>query len=69
MMAILVQQGVRVALDSKDKKLIVMKDFGWEEANQKALSIIQLCIIDDVFKRSFKRKRRFRCGPSWSQDM
>ena len=40
MMAVLVQQAVKVALDGKDKKPMTMKDSEWEEANQKAFYII-----------------------------
>ena len=34
MMAVLMQQGVRVALDDKDKKPITMKDSKWKEADK-----------------------------------
>ena len=56
MMAVLVQQGVRVALDGIDKKPTTMKDSKWEEADQKALSIIQLCITDDVLQEVLSEK-------------
>ena len=38
-MAVLVQQGVKVALDGKYKKLTTMKDSEWEKVDQKAFSI------------------------------
>ena len=48
MMAVLTNQNLKVALDRRDKKPATMKDSEWEEADQKALSTIQLSITDDV---------------------
>ena len=56
MLAVLIQQGVKVAFDGKDKKPVVMKDSEWEDADQKALSTIQLCITNDVLQEVLSRK-------------
>ena len=58
MMAILVQQSARVALDGKEKKPTMMKDYE-EEADQKALSIIKLCITDDVLQQVLSKKMMY----------
>ena len=48
MKALLVAQGLQKALLGKEKKPADMKDDEWEEMDLKALSIIQLCLADDV---------------------
>ena len=48
MIVVLTQQNLKIALDGKDKKPTTMKDSKWEEADQKALSTIQLSIMDEV---------------------
>ena len=56
MMAVLTNQNLKVALDGRDKKPATMKDSEWEEADQKALSTIQLSITDDVLQEVLSEK-------------
>ena len=56
MMAVLTQQGLRIALSSKEMKPPTMKDSEWDEIDEKALSAIQLCITDDVLQEVLSEK-------------
>ena len=56
MMAVLTQQNLKIVLDGKDKKPATVKDFEWEEADHKALSTIQLSIIDDILEEVLSKK-------------
>ena len=44
----LVQQGVAKALVGKTKKPYDMSNEDWNEIDEKALSAIRLCLVDDV---------------------
>ncbi|KAJ1440471.1 Retrovirus-related Pol polyprotein from transposon TNT 1-94 [Sesbania bispinosa] len=48
MMVVLTQQNLKIALSGKEKKSAMMTDSEWDETDDKALSVIQLCITDDV---------------------
>ena len=48
MMAVLTQNGLKKALSGKTKKPTTMTDEQWEELDEKALSIIQLCMVTHV---------------------
>ena len=54
MKEILIQNGVRKALEGEDKKLIGVSDAKWEEMDAKALSAIQLCLSNDVLRKVVK---------------
>ena len=48
MQDMLVQQGVARALARKTKKPLDMSNEDWEEMDERALSAIRLCLVDDV---------------------
>ena len=45
---LLVQQGLQKALASKTKKPTTMTNKEWEDLDEKSLSTIHLCLVDDV---------------------
>ena len=48
MQVFLVQQGLQKALYGKIKTPLTMTNDEWEELDSKALSTIQLCLVDDM---------------------
>ena len=54
MKAILIQNGVHKALEGEDKKLIGVSEAKWEEMDAKALSAIQLCLLNEVLREVVK---------------
>ena len=49
MNAILTQSGLKKALLGRDKKPQDMKEETWQELDEKSLTAIQLCLVDEVF--------------------
>ena len=47
-MGLLVQQGLQRALDGERKRPLTMTEDEWEDLDAKALSIICLCLVDDL---------------------
>lgn len=56
MQAVLIQNGLKKALDGKSKKPATMTDDQWDELNEKALSVIQLCLSREVLREVIKEK-------------
>ncbi|KAL6493219.1 hypothetical protein OROGR_032978 [Orobanche gracilis] len=50
MSAVLIQSGLKKALDGKSKKPDTMTDKQWDELDEKALSSIQLCLYKEVLR-------------------
>ena len=48
MNVILTQSGLKKALLGRGKKPQGMREETWEELNEKALTVIQLCLVDEV---------------------
>ncbi|KAK9756318.1 hypothetical protein RND81_01G088600 [Saponaria officinalis] len=54
--AVLIQNGLKKALDGKSKKLSTMSDEQWDEMDEKTLSVIQLCLSREVLCEVIKDK-------------
>jgi len=50
MMAILSQNGLKKAFDGKIKKPATMTNKQWEKLDEKALSMVQLCLATHVLR-------------------
>ena len=50
MRAILIQSGLKKALEGKSKKPDTMSDADWEELDEKALTVIQLMLSKEVLR-------------------
>ena len=53
---LLVQRGLQKALQGKIKRPLTMTNDEWEELDSKALSTIQLCLVDDVLFNIIEEK-------------
>ncbi|KAK9715446.1 hypothetical protein RND81_06G165800 [Saponaria officinalis] len=56
MQAVLIQNGLKKAFDGKSKKPATMEDEQWDEIDEKALSVIQLCLSREVLREVIKEK-------------
>lgn len=56
MQAVLIQNGLKKALDGKSKKPATMTEDQWVEIDEKALSVIQLCLSREVLREVIKEK-------------
>ena len=56
MQDLLVQQGLQKPLYGKIKRPLTVTNDEWEELDSKALSTIQLCLVDDVLFNIVEQK-------------
>ena len=59
MNAILTQSGLKKALLGRKKKPQDMKEETWQELDEKALTAIQLCLVDEVLDEFSLEKTAF----------